>query len=186
MAIKTFTAGEVLTAADTNTYLANSGLVYVKQQTVGNSVSSVEVTAAFSSTYDNYEIIYTGGAPSTDQNLRLQFGSTTTGYYGGLIYLVASVGTVAGLGFNNDSNFPYLGDSTTAGGCRLSCKVYAPNLATRTGITSQYMGTGTAGGAFGTVNGNLDNNTQYTSFTISPNTGTITGGIIFVYGYRKA
>jgi hypothetical protein len=30
MAIKTFTTGEVLTAADTNTYLANSGLVYVK------------------------------------------------------------------------------------------------------------------------------------------------------------
>jgi hypothetical protein len=27
MAIKTFTTGEVLTAADTNTYLANSGLI---------------------------------------------------------------------------------------------------------------------------------------------------------------
>jgi hypothetical protein len=28
MAIKTFTTGEVLTASDTNTYLANSGLVF--------------------------------------------------------------------------------------------------------------------------------------------------------------
>jgi hypothetical protein len=30
MAIKTFTTGEVLTASDTNTYLANAGLVFVK------------------------------------------------------------------------------------------------------------------------------------------------------------
>ena len=56
MAIKTFTTGEVLTAADTNTYLANSGLVYVKSQTIGSAVSSVNVTSAFSSTYDNYVI----------------------------------------------------------------------------------------------------------------------------------
>jgi hypothetical protein len=186
MAIKTFTAGEVLTAADTNTYLANSGLVYVKQQTVGSAVSSVEVTAAFSSTYDNYEIIYTGGAASTAQNLRIQFGSTTTGYYSGLIYIIANSNTVGGLGNDNGANFPYLGESTTTGGCRLSCKILSPNLATRTGIAAQYVGTGTSGAAFGMANGNLDNNTQYTSFTITPNTGTITGGIIFVYGYRKA
>ncbi len=30
MAVKTFTTGEVLTAADTNTYLNNGGLVYIK------------------------------------------------------------------------------------------------------------------------------------------------------------
>jgi hypothetical protein len=40
MAIKTFTTGEVLTASDTNTYLANSGLVYVKSQTIGSGVTA--------------------------------------------------------------------------------------------------------------------------------------------------
>ena len=55
MAVKTFTT-EVLTSADTNTYLANSGLVYVKSHTI-TSGASVVVTDAFSSTYDNYLII---------------------------------------------------------------------------------------------------------------------------------
>lgn len=53
MAIKTFTTGEVLTASDTNTYLANSGLVFVKSQTIGSAVTSVTVSDAFSATYDN-------------------------------------------------------------------------------------------------------------------------------------
>ena len=56
MAIKTFTTGEVLTAADTNTYLANSGLVLVKSQTIGTGVASVTISDAFSTTYDNYRI----------------------------------------------------------------------------------------------------------------------------------
>ena len=34
MAIKTFTTGEVLTASDTNTYLANAGLVYITSTAV--------------------------------------------------------------------------------------------------------------------------------------------------------
>jgi len=85
MAIKTFTTGEVLTASDTNTYLANSGLVYIKQQTVGNAVASVTVSDAFSSTYDNYKITYTGGASSGGGALKLTLGATVTGYYGALI-----------------------------------------------------------------------------------------------------
>jgi hypothetical protein len=57
MAIKTFTTGEVLTASDTNTYLANAGLVYVKSQTIGTGVSSVIVSDCFTTDYDNYKIV---------------------------------------------------------------------------------------------------------------------------------
>ena len=185
MAIKTFTTAEVLTAADTNTYLANSGLVYVTSATVGSAVSSVTVSSAFSSTFDNYEIVYTGGTASATNNLGLQMGSTTTGYYGNIIYAVPSTPAPAGLGVNNGANWTYAGDGTT-NGARLACTLYAPNLAVRTGIAVSYMGTGTTSGAFGNFNGNLDNATQYTAFTIVPGSGTLTGGTITVYGYRKA
>lgn len=56
MAIKTFTAGSVLTASDTNTYLANAGLVYIG----GGSVSAGTVLTAdsvFTSTYENYRLV---------------------------------------------------------------------------------------------------------------------------------
>lgn len=185
MAIKTFTTGEVLTAADTNTYLANSGLVYVTSATVGSGVSSVTVSSAFSSTYDNYVVIYTGGTTNATNNLGIQMGSTTTGYYGTIIYSLPSGGGVASIGVNNGANWVYVGDGTTGGGTRLACTIYAPNLAVRTGIGASYMGTGTSSGAFGTFNGNLDNSTQYTAFTIAPNSGTLTGGTVTVYGYRK-
>ena len=81
MAIKTFTAGEVLNASDTNTYLANSGLVYIKQQTIGNLVPSVTVTDAFSADYDNYRVIVTGGVGSAAQAINLRLGASATGYY---------------------------------------------------------------------------------------------------------
>jgi len=35
------------------------------------------------------------------------------------------------------------------------------------------------------VMGYVNNTTQYTAFTISPSSGTLTGGTIRVYGYRN-
>ena len=186
MAIKTFTTGEVLTASDTNTYLANSGLVYVTSATVGTAVSSVTVSSAFSSTYDNYQIVYTGGAASSTANLGIKLGSTATGYYGNLIYSLPSSATFFGLGVNNGTSWTVVGDCTAGGGARLACNLYAPNLAARTGISAQYMGTGTSSAPFGFFGGNLDDATQYTAFTMTPTAGTLTGGTITVYGYRKA
>ena len=57
MAIKTFTTGEVLTAADTNTYLANSGLVYITQATLTGV--SVNIQGCFSAAYDSYLLQFT-------------------------------------------------------------------------------------------------------------------------------
>lgn len=53
MAIKTFTTGEVLTAADTNTYLGNAGLVYITTKTF-SATATLTCSSVFSSTYDNY------------------------------------------------------------------------------------------------------------------------------------
>ena len=182
MAIKTFTTGEVLTASDTNTYLANSGLVYVTSATVGSGVSSVTVSNCFSSTYDNYRIIWTGGTTSAGQDIRLQLGSTTTGYYNSLIYgtTYASPGP-AGVGTNNGSNWNYLGWGETSY-CIVEADIYQPYLSKYTGFRSAFMALSNAGQNSGTQ----QSNTSFTGFTLSSGTSTMTGGTVTVYGYRKA
>lgn len=171
---------KVIPTGATNGTVGATGTV-----TVGNGVASVTVSGAFSSLYDNYEIIYTGGTTNATNNLSIQMGSTTTGYYATIVYSLPNAPTPVGLAVNNGANWTYVGDGTSGGGTRLACSLYAPNLAARTTIAAKYMGTGTASGAFGTFNGNLDNSTQYTAFTIGTNSGTLTGGTIRVYGYRN-
>lgn len=169
----------VLTSAQMNAI----GLWLVKSQTVGSGVSSVTVTDAFTSDYDNYFVTYSGAASGT-LNLSMAMFGTATGYYGNLFYSTPSSGAFSGLGVNNAASWTYAGDGTAAGGARLACNIYNPYLAQRTGISLSYIGTGTSSGAFGTFSGNLDNSNQYSAFTIGMNAGNITGGTIRVYGYR--
>jgi hypothetical protein len=65
MAIKTFTTGELLTASDTNTYLANSGLVYVAQGTP-TANATINIDSIFTSTYRNYYVVIRGTASSAN------------------------------------------------------------------------------------------------------------------------
>ena len=94
MAVKTFTT-EVLTSADTNTYLANSGLVYITSTTIGTGVSSVTLSSVFSATYDNYRVIYQIGDANTINALNITFNNSTGATYshGGahVLYGVATV-----------------------------------------------------------------------------------------------
>ena len=181
MAIKTFTTGEVLTAADTNTYLANSGLVFVKSQTIGAGVASQSVTGAFSSTFDNYLIQVNGGVASSSIELAMTLGATVTGYYYQYIYTTWNTTVAADAGTNN-AKFPYCGFGSSTE-LNMSLTILSPNLAKVTRVQS-------AGGLLtsytGQMLGMLNNTTQYTDFAIQPASGTMTGGTITVYGYRKA
>jgi hypothetical protein len=181
MAIKTFTTGEVLTASDTNTYLANSGLVFIKQQTIGTTVASVTVSSAFSSTYDNYLVTISGNSASATNNLLFQLsGATGSTYFTNLMYWAYGSAGLNGFG---------PAATTTATVCQayvgepyvIKLDLFNPNLAKRTygffnetgannGGVGQFMETGVA---------------QHTGFTLSTSSGTITGGTITVYGYRK-
>jgi hypothetical protein len=110
MAVKTFTAGEVLTAADTNTYLANAGLVYVSSAAVSN-VTSFDVTG-FTNAYSMFRVVvvmarHTGTGGSTmSATLRDATTGYSTGYYGGGVdanYL----GTISSYGArNNGADIP--------------------------------------------------------------------------------
>jgi hypothetical protein len=185
MAIKTFTTGEVLTASDTNTYLANSGLVFVKSQTIGNGVGSVTVPDAFSAIYDNYKIVVGGGVGSTaSTSVRLALGASTTGYYGTLAYYQYAVNATNYAHDNNASpgQFSFIGNAGTSQ-FATSFDLLNPFLAKWTVIKDAAW---VANNAVGNYAGVHQVATSYSAFTFTPEAGTLTGGTIIVYGYRKA
>jgi hypothetical protein len=188
MAVKTFTTGEVLTAADTNTYLNNGGLVYVKSQTIGSAVGSVTVTDAFSSTYDNYKIMIQGGSASSTLTMRFQLGASTTTYYDALIYVITSTPTtVRATGSDNTNTYwDNCGVTDSTRGHYLFMEIQNPALATYTTAQTQYSYAFSGDGYIGTNTCVHATATAYTGFTVALSSGTMTGGTITVYGYRKA
>jgi len=177
MTFPVFASGDVLNASDMNAV----GLWLIKTQTVGTGVSSSVVTGAFSSDYDNYRIVYSGGTMSSATALTLKLGSATSGVYG--VYQFVNFGTSAyGTGIDNNSSiFTYFGggDSNSAGGIM---DLLGPNIAKPTRVVS---GPIHYSSNYGTYTGIMSDFTQYTGFTIGPFSGTMTGGTIRVYGYRN-
>lgn len=182
-----FSAGQILTSANMNqtSDAVNSlGMFFVKSQTVGNAVSSVTVSSAFSSDYDNYRIIYTGGTASVDNDLKLTLGASATGYYAGFAYVPYSTGVVTGIANNNATSWANIGSQRTVRNS-LDVDLFGPNQAIQTGMTARYFGI-TAGAVGGAMGGFHNATTQHTAFTITCSSGNITGGTIRVYGYRNS
>ena len=160
-----------------------SALTLVSATTIGTTVASVTVSGAFSSTYENYQITVTGGVSSATTNLGLNLGSTTTGYYAA--YARA---TYAGAADNaGDSNQAQWSRAGTCDSNTLISHLFllSPNLAKKTTLQGWYS-EATTGGSAGAISGFLNDSTQYTAFTITPATGTLTGGTIRVYGYSNS
>ena len=160
-----------------------SGLTLIKTQTIGTTVGSVTVSDAFSTTYDAYKITITGGVGSGNANLGMILGATATGYYYGLSG--ATYGGAANTaGAQNATSWPFVGNST-ANTIQFTCEIFGPFLTKMTTITASYLGLETASSSnlFG---GMLNNSTSYTAFTVTPASGTLTGGTIRVYGYANS
>jgi len=159
--------------------VANQGLTLVKAQTIGSGVSSVTVTDAFSSTFDNYRIVFDIDSGSTSSGLQFLLGSATTGYYWFELQITTG-GTIGGTGGSNDSSAK-IGTVRSYGGGG-GMEVLQPNKALRTSFAC--IGTDKSGDPFRDSRGYKADTTAYTSFTIQPNVGTMTGGKIRVYGYN--
>jgi len=183
----TFVAGNVLEAAQLNsnfTYLDGAGgVTLISATTIGSAVSTVTVSSAFSSTYDNYLITISGGVASTSVDLSLQLGATTTGYYTGYSKVTYLTGAASGASNNNAANFSAVGVGTTDS-LFAFVNVLGPNLAKYTNINGGY-GVTLTGSTSSNFAGFLNDTTQYTAFTIAPSSGTLTGGTIRVYGYKN-
>jgi hypothetical protein len=159
------------------------GLRLIKRQTVGSAVTTVTVTGAFNSTYDNYRIILKGINPSLSNSFKFMLGTgATTGHYGASFYYQFN-GAQSGYLLSNNSGSVYLTLNGGAGTGFIPFDVMSPNEAANTGISG--IGWGRTHSAW--FSGTVENSTQYTSFTLlTDGAGTMTGGTIDVYGYGKS
>jgi hypothetical protein len=180
MAIKTFTTGEVLTASDTNTYLANAGLVFVKSQTITGTPAAETVTSAFSSTYDNYRIVYNSIATTGLNALLLTFnGSTGSTYNDAGSFIVSGGGQTIEANLARTNIRVGIVETSVSISGWFDC--FAPNLNGRTWVNG-----GSMGSSYFNWRQGVDTNTaQHTAFTLTAAAGTMAAGTITVYGYRK-
>ena len=189
MAIKTFTSGEVLTASDTNTFLANSGLVYVAGGALSGSATNF--VGCFSSTYRNYRVIIDNPTNTAAGEFYLRYlqGTTPTSGAG---YYWAYVGiSSAGAGFNGAAGANvngFLGWETVgAGGFgAISIDICSPNVGTRTiaNVQTTFLGSGAYIGRSGALA--WDTTAVFDGLRILSGGGSSLTGNVAIYGYRKA
>jgi hypothetical protein len=172
---------KVIPTGATNGTVAANGTV-----TIGNAVSSVTVSGAFSSLYDAYKIVISGGTGSVAMDLQLSLTGSSTGYYSGLMYVAyGSIGTVnaQGVGSGNAASWIYAGNGGTST-LGMNVDLNGPYLAKVTGMSGGDVVVNTSGSVAFT-SGFHNVATSYTGFTVTASTGTMTGGTIRVYGYRN-
>jgi hypothetical protein len=161
-----------------------TGLVLVKTQVIGNGVSSIPVTDAFSALFDNYKIIVSGGVGNTVQLVGLHMGGTTpaSGYFSSRNINTASNGTPSGNGINNSGSWSYAGQAST--NCiNLNLDLINPFANKFTLYNGSFILDSGAASEFGVTTGLLNNTTSFSGFTLTAS--NLTGGTIRVYGYRK-
>lgn len=193
-AIVTPVAGMITYLEDSNTYetysgssyspLVASGLELVKSQTIGTAVSSVVVSDVFSANYDNYKIVGQILSATTNLAMSITLGATATGYYSARnLTTFGSVNTVIGATNTTALSLGAIGTQ----GASLTSDIIGPFLTTRTGVVAgnTYHNASTSG-YLTSSGGFLDNALSYTSFTLNFGAGNVTGGTIYVYGYKKA
>lgn len=160
-----------------------TGLTLVKSQVIGTTVASVNVTDAFSATYDAYKIIVTGAISSSNQNIALKLGSTTTGYYAGYHSVSYASATTLAESDNNAASFTLSGYSGT-NNVSLNVELQNPFLS-KTTIFNNLTGPAATSASGRIGNGFQNSTTSFTDFTLTPSSGTLTGGTIRVYGYNN-
>jgi len=161
---------------------AGGGAVAViKAQTIGTGVSSVTLTNAFNTTYDNYRVIVSGTTSSAASGcaFRITLGSANTLYYYAGVFTSYN-STVSGLGGANVAF--WLAGSLDIVSTNLAMDIYQPFLTSRTYMTANNtFNNGRGGGVWGAQ----DSATSFTDLTLTAEAGTLTGGTVYVYGYAK-
>lgn len=164
------------------------GLWLIKSQAVGTAVATVTLTGAFSSDYNNYKIVWEGGKSSASApTMQFQFGGiTTTNYFTTRVEQTAGTATVLGaqnsslvawiLGYAGNQQFRFDLDlsnpnTTNLGTVGKTLYTSLDNLLAYGGTSSHWL--------------EIVTPTTTTSFTLTPGSGTFTGGTIRVYGYRN-
>ena len=184
MAIKTFTSGEVLTAADTNTYLANAGYTYVTGASF-SAVSEILVDSVFTATYRNYHLVFdcqsSASAGGFFWQMRAAGATISTATYN--FTAIDVVGASVTSRTTTAQTAIRFGANDAAGYNAATIDIFCPQLAQPTRLISAFNRTS------GTVAENAwsanTNSTAYDGFRINVTTGTMTGAYV-LYGARSA
>ena len=194
MAVKTFTQAEKLTAADTNTYLTNGGLVWVATATAPGTSRALLLDNIFTSTFTSYRCVVRLRSTVNTNALFFQYldtsgNSVTSGYFG---TAYSQDFTAGGTGFTpaalNISSAQYVGYIPNSSSHYLNAvlDIYAPNVAAdATAINGQFVGI-SSGAAYagGQVLGMMSVAAAYRGLRFdNGGAGNLTGSIS-VYGYR--
>lgn len=149
--------------------------------TIGSGNTSVTVSNAFSSTYDNYKIVLANTTGSTPLDLRMQLSSLTTGVYNNSNMYVNTAGTVTGVTGGSSLTYWLIGSADTGSANSSSIDVFGPFTTLRTAIS----GTSASINVTYVIGGQAVDTNSRTGFVINTSTGSISGGTVSVYGYRK-
>ena len=160
--------------------VANQGLTLVKSQTIGSGVSSVTVTNAFSATFENYQISVVVDVCSGVGSYVSKFGAATTNYYSTMHYDFYA-GGFTNYARTNNGGFMYSALSSNVETSTFTINVINPYATKNTQVNGTWQGRNYAGWCGGV----LKDTTSYTSYVLTTDTGTMTGGIIRVYGYNN-
>lgn len=189
MAVKTFTTGEVLTAADTNTYLANAGLVHIKTATVTNAADSGSAfRSIFNSTYDAYRIVcHTLTAATNGALPRMLFYYSTsteqaTTYYSAVTNSIF-IGTSNLTAVNNGAYIGLGAATDNLGLCSFSIDIHQVGSSGRGAVVIQYNDA--YNGSWASGGGLVATTRTYDGVKFFMSTGNISM-TASVYGYRKA
>lgn len=161
-----------------------SGLVLVAK-TDFSAASTVSVDGCFTATYDNYMVaLNVVASGSTTLRMRMRTSApadeSATQYYVRLAAPPYSGGAIAAVGNTNAGTSWYVCGISSTLNRLITMQIGIPAVADLT--TIQIVGAdgsqGIAGGGY------LNTSTAYPSFTIYPDSGTITG-TVRCYGYRN-
>lgn len=152
--------------------------------TANLSGSATSVNNCFTSTYANYLLVVSGlyfsGAGYARMRLRASGTDATASSYKWAGQNIVYAGTVFGNSSTGADAFDLSGDpgSNANNPTGIVITVTSPQLATATGVVIDSTPDGTASWR----RGQLQTTTQYDGFTIFPSAGTMSGGIVRVYG----
>ena len=175
-----YSTGDVLTAADLN---ASSGLVLVKSQTISGTPTSVTITDAFSSTFQNYRIMGVGldhNATGTEVEMELGSGGVHTSGYYGVISRYPYTGTISDTQYGGGAPMAIGYTNASIGAGTICVDFFGPYASVFTswaGYAASLRGM--------RVNGFYNSSASFTSVTFTCTVGLFIAGTFNVYGYNN-
>jgi hypothetical protein len=166
------------------TATSGSGSISATGAVSFTSATSVDISGAFSSAYDNYRIIYVASAVSAgDIAIRLgtggSFNSTSGNYRWNGQYAVYTGSTIVGINSGGSGTSWLIGN---ASGYGTVVDIYSPFAARNSAYTFQQA---RDDGGYMTGGGTMTVTTSYDQLRLIRTDAGSFSGIIHIYGYRK-